>query len=294
MANAKVVSFLNFKGGVGKTSLVVNLGALLAREGQKVLIVDLDAQSNSSVWLMRLDRWNLLNRRQDAFVTQLFFSPEQETKDRILSDVIRNDNDEPLVPGLDLIPAHFPLMDLETEFQATGPESHLSIFYQKLSEIRGDYDWILIDCPPHFYKASQAAVFSSDHILVPANPDALSIIGLHLLATKLVTFRKATTEEREGLQAPSASIGGVLLNNIKTGSRYDIPREQMDNQLERFRPTGCVSPNASVWEETIRNSVTMGRSVMRGLPAFLLPSSENAKPVVSDLEKAMTKLMDLN
>lgn len=58
---ARKISFLNYKGGVGKTSLIVNTAASLALKGSRVLLFDFDTQSNASIWLMRLERWNKLN-----------------------------------------------------------------------------------------------------------------------------------------------------------------------------------------------------------------------------------------
>ncbi len=58
---ARKIAFLNYKGGVGKTSLIVNLAACLAKAGQRVLLFDFDTQSNASIWLLRLERWNKIN-----------------------------------------------------------------------------------------------------------------------------------------------------------------------------------------------------------------------------------------
>ena len=58
---ARKISFINYKGGVGKTSLIVNTAACLAKLGKRVLLCDFDTQSNASIWLMRLERWNKLN-----------------------------------------------------------------------------------------------------------------------------------------------------------------------------------------------------------------------------------------
>jgi chromosome partitioning protein len=58
---ARKICFINYKGGVGKTSLIVNTAAALAKLGQRVLLCDFDTQSNASIWLLRLDRWNKIN-----------------------------------------------------------------------------------------------------------------------------------------------------------------------------------------------------------------------------------------
>jgi len=63
---ARKISFINYKGGVGKTSLIVNTAAALAKMGKRVLLFDLDTQSNASIWLLKLDRWNKINATGDG------------------------------------------------------------------------------------------------------------------------------------------------------------------------------------------------------------------------------------
>ena len=82
------LSFINYKGGVGKTSLVVNLAASLAEAGQRVLLVDLDAQSNSSIWLMRLDRWNPLNTSDTGHIYSIFEPGVCRLRDCVSRDVV--------------------------------------------------------------------------------------------------------------------------------------------------------------------------------------------------------------
>ena len=83
------ISFINYKGGVGKTSLVVNIAASLAQAGKRVLLVDLDAQSNSSIWLMRLDRWNPLNTADAGHLYSIFEPGVCRLRDCIEKDVVR-------------------------------------------------------------------------------------------------------------------------------------------------------------------------------------------------------------
>ncbi len=67
---ARKIAFINYKGGVGKTSLIVNTAACLAKQGKRVLLCDFDTQSNASIWLLRLDRWNKINANGEGASTR--------------------------------------------------------------------------------------------------------------------------------------------------------------------------------------------------------------------------------
>ncbi len=69
---ARKISFINYKGGVGKTSLIVNTAACLAKLGKRVLLFDFDTQSNSSIWLLRLERWNKINAQGEGAFFSIF------------------------------------------------------------------------------------------------------------------------------------------------------------------------------------------------------------------------------
>ena len=171
------ISFINYKGGVGKTSLVVNIAASLAQAGKRVLLVDLDAQSNSSIWLMRLERWNPLNTADAGHLYSIFEPGVCRLSECVEKDVVRGKEGEPLLPGLDIIPTTFTLVDLEHDYESPDGRPAFAIFQEQLAEIEDDYDFILFDCPPNVLYSSQCGVFCSGEIYVPANPDALSLIG---------------------------------------------------------------------------------------------------------------------
>src|SRR5690606_33978575 len=97
------ISFLNYKGGVGKTSLIVNTAACLARLGKRVLLCDFDTQSNASIWLMRLERWNKLHAEGNGELYSIFEPGKAEVKDLVLHDVVEGKNGEKLLPGLELV-----------------------------------------------------------------------------------------------------------------------------------------------------------------------------------------------
>ncbi len=85
---ARKIAFLNYKGGVGKTSLIVNTAASLARRGMRVLLMDFDTQSNASIWLMKLDRWNKINAAGAGSVYSIFDPGTARLKDIIIKDVV--------------------------------------------------------------------------------------------------------------------------------------------------------------------------------------------------------------
>ena len=101
---ARKISFLNYKGGVGKTSLIVNTAASFAMKGSRVLLFDFDTQSNASIWLMRLERWNKLNTEGRGSVFSIFDPGKETIEDCLIKDVVQSKTGEKLLPGLDLIP----------------------------------------------------------------------------------------------------------------------------------------------------------------------------------------------
>jgi len=93
---ARKIAFLNYKGGVGKTSLIVNLAACLAKAGQRVLLFDFDTQSNASIWLLRLERWNKINNSDVGAVFSIFQPGTAKLKDIVIKDVVEGKNGEKL------------------------------------------------------------------------------------------------------------------------------------------------------------------------------------------------------
>src|SRR5215470_16456254 len=99
---ARRISFVNFKGGVGKTSLAVNVAACLAHDlSQKVLLVDCDSQSNASIWLMGLTRWNLRNSAVGKSIFGAFLPNLPPVINNIIPSVVQNDRGTILIPKLD-------------------------------------------------------------------------------------------------------------------------------------------------------------------------------------------------
>ncbi|MBL4576799.1 MAG: AAA family ATPase [Opitutaceae bacterium] len=266
---ARKISFINYKGGVGKTSLIINVAACLALEGKRVLLCDMDTQSNASIWLLRLERWNLLNSANSRSLYSIFHPGNNiNISDCLVKDVLKGKDGESLLPGLDLLPTTFDLVELENEFK--GEQPAYVMFQEQLAEVEDQYDFILFDCPPNILRASQCGVFSSGEIYVPANPDALSLIGFTLLVEKLFKFHQVSAGFRRSGMSPMAQIHGIIFNAIKAGVDIDVPKMRMQLRMNQFRNQKRVSSKAKIFETQIRDATVVRRAVTLGLPVILL------------------------
>ncbi|MBL9186479.1 MAG: AAA family ATPase [Opitutaceae bacterium] len=292
---ARKISFINYKGGVGKTSLVVNTAAALAKQGKRVLLCDFDTQSNASIWLLKLDRWNKINTSDIGSVFSIFNKGAQ-LRELIHQDVVEGRAGEKLLPGLDLLPTTFNLVDLESDFEFDPAQPPYLTFYEQLATVEKNYDFILFDCPPNILRASQCGVFSSNEIYVPANPDALSLIGFTLLVEKLQKFHQLTASFRKGTMGPPAQIQGIIFNSIKTGVDIEVPKMRMQLRLNQFKTAKRAAPTAKIFDAQIRDAMVVRRAVALGLPVALV-SSESAdsaaagENVINDYRKVAAELL---
>ncbi len=290
---ARKISFINYKGGVGKTSLIVNLAAGLAKAGKRVLLFDFDTQSNASIWLLRLERWNKINNSSEGAVYSIFEPGTATVKDLIIKDVVEGKNGEKLLPGLDLVPTTFNLVDLEAEYQGEPKRPPYLMFQQQLAEVENNYDFILFDCPPNILRASQCGVFSSNEIYVPANPDALSLIGFTLLVEKLVKFHRLSASFRTVEMGPPALVNGIIFNAIKANVDIEVPKMRMQLRMNQFRTVKRVAQNAKIFNTQIRDAMVVRRAVTLGLPVILVgQEAEQEDNVAQDYRDAVNELLN--
>ena len=289
---ARKISFINYKGGVGKTSCIVNTAACIASRGKRVLLFDLDTQSNSSIWLMRLERWNKLNTTGEGAVYSIFDPGTQRLKDCIQKDVVVGKDGESLLPGLDIVPTTFNLVDLDQEYVQQPDRPAYVIFQEQLAEIEDDYDYIFFDCPPNILRAAQCALFCSNEVYVPANPDALSLIGFTLLVNKLTKFNSRSAGFRKAGMGRAATVCGIVFNSIKGNVDIKVPKMRMQFSMNQFRAQKKVHSKARIFNTDIRDAVVVRRAVTLGLPVVLVGTVRDEEDnVLKDYQNFATQII---
>jgi chromosome partitioning protein len=290
---ARKISFLNYKGGVGKTSLIVNLAACLAKAGKRVLLFDFDTQSNASIWLLRLERWNKINSSGEGAIYSIFDPGKARVKDLIIRDVVEDRDGAKVLPGLDLVPTTFNLVDLESEFEGDPKRPPYVVFEEQLREVENDYDFVLFDCPPNILRASQCGVFCSNELYVPSNPDALSLIGFTLLVEKLWKFHQLSASFRHSQMGLPVQVQGIIFNAIKTNVDIEVPKMRMQLRLNQFKAAKRVAPNATIFRTQIRDAMVVRRAVTLGLPVTLVgQETQEQDNVTHDFRQAAAELIN--
>ena len=194
----RIISIVNHKGGVGKTTSVVSLGVALSQLGRKVLLIDLDPQRNLS---------DSLSVPQSG---------------RTLYEALREGKDLPRVevkPGLFVCPSSIDLVSMDLELG--GVKGRERILRGLLSGT--DYDYILLDCPPSLGLLTINALTASTEVIVPLTPEALPAKGLG-------TLLEIVQRTKEGLN-PGLRLGGILITRYQ---RRKINRIVEETLRERF------------------------------------------------------------
>lgn len=179
-----VLSFVNLKGGVGKTALSVNFSAYCGKIGKKVLLVDTDPQTNATFSCISLAEWkkHSTDKGSIASIMGMKRHVSAEGKEVKASDVVRKN----VFTNVDLIPSHLDLFTIDLDLaSATARESKLK---RSLSEIRDYYDIIVCDCPPNLTIPTQNSLAMSTHFAVPVSPDFLSALGVGILLNRIKEF----------------------------------------------------------------------------------------------------------
>ncbi len=203
MDNCKVIAVTNQKGGVGKTTTAVNLGAALAKQSKNILLIDADPQGSLTV--------SLGVRNPDSLDVSLATVMQDVIEDR---PFLKGDGIIRHAEGMDLMPSNIELSGLETAlFNVMSRESILKNYVNK---VKGDYDYVLIDCMPSLGMMTINALTAADSVIIPTQPNFLSAKGMDLLFRSIARVRRAIN--------PELKIDGVLMTMVdgRTNNARDV------------------------------------------------------------------------
>lgn len=201
----RVVAIANQKGGVAKTTTAVNLGASLALEGQKVLVVDVDPQGNATSGL-GINRWQLGRCLYDALVG------DARAEELIVPTEIT---------GLDVLPATMDLAGIEVELIAVeGRERRLR---EVLRSVQGRYDYVFLDCPPSLGLLTINALVAADGVIIPVQCEYYALEGLGQLMHTIQLVQRHLNRE--------LVIDGVLLTMFDGRTNLSI---QVVEEVKKF------------------------------------------------------------
>ena len=251
---SRIIAVANQKGGVGKTTTTLNLGAALVENGYSVLLIDLDPQG--------------------SLTTALGFEPEEI--EQTIYDVIHaviNEKQEPTIHDvlfeteakLDLVPSNIELSAAELDlFQATMGEL---ILREIFDNTKLKYDFLLIDCPPNLGGLTVNALSASDEVVIPLQADYLALKGVNLLMKTISTVQRKINRKLK--------IAGVLLTmaDLRTRHTREVISSARDALHEQVR----------VFESVVRLNVQVKEASVAG--ESIIDYSEN-----SNVARAYRKL----
>jgi chromosome partitioning protein len=213
---ARVVSFINLKGGVGKTTLALAVGEFLAfwGLGQKVLLIDIDGQSNLSyallpqgtlkeIWQQEKSIYHMFKAALDGKVWDI-----EQAIIKDCSNIRGNTNLHAIVcsPDLGQLDEDI-LVRLEKGAKIQG--DFRIVLGEQLRKIKDRYNWIIIDCPPSLSTITSNAILCSDYWIAPIVPEALSLLGIELIQTRIEGLTN-----RYGKKGLGIKFAGSILNRI--------------------------------------------------------------------------------
>ena len=234
----QIISVINQKGGVGKTTTVINLAAGLTHQGKKILVIDLDPQGNATTGL------GLSNMNNSS---ETIYGVLNGTKNS--SEVIKKTS----FKDLDIVSSNVDLSGLEVE--TAGDSDRAFILKAKLTaylnDSRANYDYILIDCPPSLSLLTVMALVSSNSLLVPLQTEFFALEGL----TQLIK----TIERIKVSLNPDLKIRGILL------TMYD-KRNKLSSQVEKEARDFFSD---KVYNTVIPRNVRLSEAPSHGMPVLI-------------------------
>lgn len=253
----KVIALANQKGGVGKTTTAINLASSLAVLEYKVLIIDADPQANATSG-MGFDVRNVKTSIYECIVDEL--DPRK---------IILNTE----IPGLDLIPSHIDLVGAEIEM--LNLPNREKVLRHVIEKIKGDYDFILIDCSPSLGLITVNSLTAADSVIIPVQCEYFALEGLGKL---LNTIKIIQTKLH-----PELEIEGFLLTMYD--SRLNLSNQVMEEVKKHFQEM--------VFESVIHRNIKLSEAPSYGQPAILYDATSKGAASYMNLARELLQNNDM-
>jgi chromosome partitioning protein len=296
------ISIINYKGGVGKTTLTANIAAELARRGRNILLIDLDPQASLTFSFITPEKW-LAEFSESKTIKDWFESFEDKTSLNLKELIFTPEKIKAKVEGkLDMIASHLDLINIDLELAtklggATLKQTKKNFLkvHRRLAEgikqIENEYDLILIDCPPNFNIVTKTAIVASDYMLIPTKADYLSTIGIDYLTRSVKQLVEdyndyAEMNDEDLKQRISPKILGVVFTMIQVygGEPIAILRQYIQNMKKLEIPpvfTNYLRENKSLFSDAPNYSV----------PVVLVDeNSPTHRDIISEIGKIVNEL----
>lgn len=246
-----VISTINLKGGVGKTTTTVAVAEMLSGEfGKQVLLIDLDPQTNATSMLIGDKRWGEINgegRTLAKLFSDALLEPERRSfnlQDTLIREASRVD----AVRSLSLLPSSLDMIDTQDQLGTMSSgrfyaESPTDILRRAVTPILGEYDVVLVDCPPNLGIITLNGLRMSNAYIIPTIPDILSTYGIPQIVGRVRSFAEAIAQPIEPI--------GILVTKYRTQStvhrtQLRLLREEKDAPLFRTQiPEGNALADAA-------------------------------------------------
>jgi chromosome partitioning protein len=289
MGTPRVISFINYKGGVGKTTTTYHIGCWLAQHfGKKVLLVDIDPQTNLTFLCAAPEEWEKQKKRVGTIASmykRFLDRKPPDTKRFIWATPIKLDGGR--IANLDLIPCDVDLLGEDLgggQVAGTFPtleslRRHAREFMRERTFLRNairavedKYDFILIDCPPNLYLMTQNALMASHWYVITAIPDHLSTIGLSILQDKVRKIAGLTksaltitgeTPERYDI----ARLGGVIFVKVRIGASLIT-----NTHLDRMQRVGSLLGKTNCFATHTTELIGYSEAAENSVPVWSLQS----------------------
>ncbi len=216
----KTIAVYHNKGGVGKTTLTVNLAAAFSRKDYRVLLVDLDSQANST-FAAGLIKFQ--DELQDDIKDNYVYHVIRERKSYFIPEVARVSKFT--TSPFHVIPSHIDLMQHENELIELAPSR--TRLLNKLQEVDSDYDIVIIDTPPSLNIFAQIALIAADYLLIPSDLKPFANEGLR----NVKRFVADTNEFREQFRQDALTVLGIVPSKIATSYKF------LEHTLPRMEQT---------------------------------------------------------